>query len=373
MNKIHRLLLLLSCLFVLASCNGDLPDNKPEEQPVSKKEQVDEQEAAEKKLIPLALEENSFQRVIDWIDNDRVLILSKSDNENQLIDYNIFSGEQKQLFSDEEVIVDAKISPDRQRILVHSSPLTYSASMTVIDLDGNVIFQEEIDSYELAFEWNGDNTDLLFVTSFAEDWTFVTLLADLSEGTLSAVESPQPFIKWHTENSFLFQDWPEESISLTAPLYSRNLYSKDKVLVEEETIHFNTISPYILSISMDEVTKGNAVYQFITEEGTIASSTEQPLLSSYSNWMIPYYDKIDSEHALVSFAAGESMSEDTYQGTFTLEKWDLKTGQREVILSGIQNEPLQCSPSGDYCLTGYDLRQAVDLRTKETEDIITVK
>ncbi|WP_113930849.1 hypothetical protein [Bacillus sp. P14.5] len=333
----------------------------------------DQKEAEKKELKPLKLEETSFQRVIDWIDSDRVIILSKSGNENQLLDYNIFSGEQNIIYSDEEVIVDAKISPDRQRILIHSAPLTYSASMTIIDLNGDVIFEKDIESYEVAFEWNDRNPDLLFISRFAEDWTFEVMLADLSQGTVSSVDSPQPFIKWVNESSFLYQEWPEESISLTAPLYSRNLYSEEKVLVEEETIHFDTLPPYILSISIDEGTEGKAVYQFITEEGTIASSLEQPLLSSYSNWVVPYYDKIDSERTFVSLTAGESIPEDSYQGTFTLEKWNMKTGQREQILHGLPNEPLECSPSGDYCLTGYELKQAVDLKNKEAADLVIIK
>ncbi|MGF2617068.1 hypothetical protein FZC84_04360 [Rossellomorea vietnamensis] len=375
MKKTYKLFLLLSCLFLLASCSGETPkSNKPEEKPVSENEQVKDQKEAEKKeLKPLELEETSFQRVIDWIDSDRVIILSNSGNENQLLDYNIFSGEQNIIYSDEEVIVDAKISPDRQRILIHSAPLTYSASMTIIDLNGDVIFEKDIESYEVAFEWNDRNPDLLFISSFAEDWTFEVMLADLSQGSVSSVDSPQPFIKWVNESSFLYQEWPEESISLTAPLYSRNLYSEEKVLVEEETIHFDTLPPYILSISIDEGTEGKAVYQFITEEGTIASSLEQPLLSSYSNWVVPYYDKIDSERTFVSLTAGESMPEDSYQGTFTLEKWNMKTGQREQILHGLPNEPLECSPSGDYCLTGYELKQAVDLKNKEAADLVIIK
>ncbi|MGM0844259.1 MAG: hypothetical protein ACQEUT_04710 [Bacillota bacterium] len=375
MNKIHKLFFILSCLFLLTSCTGNAPENsKPEEQSVpEKKPETDQQEVAERELVPLVMKENSFQRVLDWIDSDRILVLSKSDNENQLIDYNIFTGEKNVLYKDEEFIVDAKLSPDRQSVLIHSSPLTYSASMTIINLTGDVLFEKDIDSYEIVYDWNDHNTDLIFITSFAEDWTFETKLADISEETVTEVKSSQPFIKWHTEDSFLFQDWPEESISLAAPLYSRSLNTEEIVLVEEQIVHFETFGSYILSISMDAETEGKAMYKFITEEGAIVSTTSQPLLSSYSNWVIPYYDKIDSKESFVSLTAAESLPQDTYKGTFTLEEWNIKTGQREEILSGLPNAPLECSPDGSYCLTGYELKLAVDMNSKEKAEVIILE
>ncbi|WP_421379817.1 hypothetical protein ACOJQI_16360 [Bacillus salacetis] len=374
MNRVHKLFFVLSCLFLLASCNGNTPEDNEHVHPVPEKEQEPDQSVVtEKKLTPLRMKETAFLRVIDWIDSERVLILSKAEGGNQLLEYNIFNGDQKVIYTDAEYIVDVYMGPDRKKILVHTAPLTYSASATVIDLTGKVLFQKEIESYEVAFEWNEHNTDLLFITSFAEDWSFETMLADISENTLTVVETPQPFIKWHLENSFLYQAWPEENISLTAPLYSQNLYSEDRALVEENTIHFDSMNPYILSISMADETEGEGIYEFITKDGMIASTFAQPLLSSYSNWLIPYYDKIDFEDEFVSLTASESVPADTYQESFSLERWNLETGKREEILPGLENEPLQCSPEGDYCLTGYELKTAVDLNNKEATDLIIIE
>jgi hypothetical protein len=374
LNKIQKLFFILPCLFLLISCSGNSPETDEPAQPVPSKEQEPEQsQAAEKEIIPLRMKENDFIRVIDWIDSERVLILSKAVGENQLLEYNIFSGDQKVLYTDTEFVVDVFMGPDRKKILVHTAPLTYSASATVIDLNGEVLFQKEIDSYEVAFEWSEKNTDLLFITSFSEDWSFATMLADISENTLTAVESPQPFIKWHLENSFLYQAWPEESISLTAPLYSQNLFSEDKVLVEEDTVHFDSLDPYVLSVSMADEPDGTGIYAFISKEGTIVSTFAQPLLSGYSNWLIPYYDKIDSEDVFVSLSASETVPADTYQGTFTLERWDIESGNREEIMPGLENEPLQCSPAGEYCLTGFELKTVVNLNTKEAADLIIIE
>ncbi|RIW31065.1 hypothetical protein D3H55_15770 [Bacillus salacetis] len=370
MKKVNRLFFILICFFLLASCSGNLPENNGNEQSESAEEQPVGQE---KEILPLIMKEDAFIKVIDWIDSEKILILSKGENGNQLLQYNLFTGDQKVLYEDPEYIVDAQVGPDRNRILVHTAPLTYSAAVTVIDLNGKVLFQESIESYEIAFEWNEDNADLLFITSFAEDWSFKTMLADISKDTLNEVAAPQPFIKWQNDNSFLYQDWPEESISLSAPLYSRNLYSEESALVQEGTIHFDSMTPYILSVSLAEGTEGTGIYEFITKDGTISSSFSQPLLSSYSNWVIPYYDKIDTEAEFVSLSAVKSVPADTYQDKFTLERWNIKTGEREELMTGMENQPLQCSPNGEYCLTGYELKTAVDLSSKEAKDVIILE
>ncbi|WP_409251349.1 hypothetical protein V1502_14515 [Bacillus sp. SCS-153A] len=375
MNNIRKLFFICSCFFLLASCSGETHETNEPVQPDSDSELESDEHplVTEKVLKPLNIKENSFMRVIDWIDSENVLILSKGEDGNQLIGYNIFTGDQRIIYSSPEFIVEAQLGPDRKKLLVHTAPLTYSATAVVIDLEGEVLFQKDIDSYEIAFEWNEGNSDLLFITSFSEDWSFNTLLANISEGTLTEVNAEQPFIKWHQENSFLYQEWPEDSISLTAPLYSQNLYSEERTLVERETLLFDTMNPYILSITMSNEVDGSGVYKFITEEGTIASTFMTPLLSSYSNWMIPYYDKIDTEGTFVSLTASESMPADTYNGKFTLERWNIETGQREEILAGFDNEPLQCSPEGDYCLTGYELKTAVDLTNKEAVELIIIE
>jgi hypothetical protein len=373
MKKEHMLFFILLCTLLLASCSGNAPENDKHDKPKIEEQVAEQPVVKEKELLPLTMKENAFIKVIDWIDSERVLIISKGEDENQLLQYNVFTGEQKVVYKDPEYIVDVQLDPDRNRILIHTAPLTYSAAVTIIDMNGEVLFQEDIDSYETALEWNDYNTDLLLITSFAEDWSFKTLLADIANDTVSEVSSPQPFIKWHQENSFLYQDWPEESIDLSAPLYSQNIYSKERVLVEEGTIHFDSVNPYILSISSKGGTEGTGVYEFITEEGTISSTFSQPLLSSYSNWLIPYYDKIDSEAVLISLTAEKSVPADTYKDKFTLERWNIETGDREEILTGIENEPLQCSPDGAYCLTGYELKTAVDMRKKEAKDLIIIK
>ncbi|WP_456274051.1 YqgU-like beta propeller domain-containing protein [Bacillus sp. AK031] len=374
MKSVQSFILMLLCLLLLASCNGNSPDENTPYKPGPEVEQEPQApEVREKELTPLHIEESAFFRALDWLDNDQVLLLTKENDENQLSAYNIYNGEKEILYTDNEYIVDAKISPDRNRILIHTAPLTYSATVTIIDLEGEVLFQEDIDSYEVSFEWNGINSDLLFITSFSEDWTYTTNLANVSEGTLTEVDSPQPFVKWHSENSFLYQDWPEDSISLTAPLYSQNIFSGEQSLIEEDTVHFNTMEPFILSVSMNEEAEGEGIYQFITEEGTIASDFSQPLLSSYSNWLIPYYDKIDDENTAVTLTASASGPADAYQDKFTLERWNIETGEREEIMTGLDNEPLQCSPSGEYCLIGYELKKAVDLSSKEAAGLIIVE
>ena len=374
MKAVLHILVIFAFLFLMSSCSGNSPeDTSPDNPETDIEQQPEKPPVKENALKPLNIEESSFLRVIDWIDSESVLILKKGKEGNELMVYNIFTGDQQVIYTDTEYIVDAKISPEREKILIHTAPLTYSATVTIIDLNGDVLYQRDVESYEITFEWNEYNTDLLFITSFSEDWTYQTLLADISEDTLTEVDSPQPFIQWDGESSFLYQDWPVENISLSAPLYSQNIFSGEKVLVEEGTVHFRSALPYILAISMSEEGEGEGNYEFITEEGTIASVFNQPLLSSYSNWLIPYYDMIEGAGVFITLAASESMPADAYHQKFTLERWDIETGKHEEILTGMDNEPIQCSPSGKYCLAGLELKKAVDLSTKEAKDLIIVE
>ena len=302
-----------------------------------------------------------FIENIDWVSESEILTVKQEENHTALYLYDVFEGSSKKIYETSSYVLSA-VSPNREKIIIHSAPTTYSAELSIIDLDGTILFQDEIPSYELTFSWSKFDENQLLVTSFAEDWSFQVFVLDLQSKSMNVLEIEQPFLQWRSDVAVLFQDWNEEDISVSAPLISKNILDNDESMVVETSIHFNVFNKHVLAVvPTDEEEK--FTYQFITDEGKVDSHFKVNLLSRYSDWLIPYYDMIEDKNQLLTFVANEPGVFDTYNGTFSLKSWNAKTGEKTILFEELPLEPIKCSPTGSYCLYGNQLEKIIDLKS----------
>ena len=68
--------------------------------------------------------------------------------------------------------------------------------------------------------------------------------------------------------------------------------------------------------------------------------------------------------------AKEQGEADIYDSGFDLVRFHLDSGKEEVIFTGIVNEPLSCSPSGEMFMYGYQFEKVLNIETKEIIDLV---
>ncbi|OAT84228.1 hypothetical protein A6P54_02740 [Bacillus sp. MKU004] len=347
------IILLLGSLIMLAGCQSKITDA-----PQTGEQNPQKQEPL--KVIGKSISSDTFIENIDWLSDREILTVIEEKGEAALYITDVFKGDKEKLAEIPSSYVRSMVSPDKSKILIHSAPATYSAMITIIDLDGKEIYRNEIPSSELTYVWNAFNTDKLLITSFAEDWSFEVFELDLNSPELRLLDVEEPFLKWNSEVSVLYQDWNSEEISISAPLMAQNILDGKKETIDTASVHFERFPHSLLSVHDNENKDDRFMYQFINENGEILSEFQATLLSRYSDWFIPFYDMIDNNDEMITFKANEAGSYDTYSGTFSLEKWNVTDGSEETLMTGLAAEPLQCSPAGTHCLYGNQLEKIID-------------
>jgi hypothetical protein len=315
-----------------------------------------------KNIKESSISSKTFKENVDWISDSEVLTVKENEGKTALYITDVYTGESEKVYDIPLSYVHSMVSPDRDKILIHSAPATYTAKITIIDLNGKELYNGEIPSYELSYEWNEFDTNKLLITSFAEDWSFDVFELDLKDPELQKVDVQQPFLKWNSDVSVLYQDWDNDRLSVSAPLVSKNLLDAKKETIDSSSIHFERFPGFLLSVHSDEEAEPAFSYQFINDSGEVLSQFETHLLSRYSDWFIPYYDMIDKKDELITFQADNAGSFDTYTGAFSMKRWDVPEGSAETLFENLPLEPIQCSPQGLYCLYGNQLEKVIDLK-----------
>jgi hypothetical protein len=323
-------------------------------------------------VIPIKLGvQEEFSKASGWLSNTEILYISnKNESSSILYSYSLITGQSTMLYKSGQPIITAEISPKKDKVMIHSSA-SEEGVLTVIDLSGKELYSGKIESYELTFEWNPFNDDLLIVSAFTEEWDFNTYLLDLKENSLKELQLPEPFVRWISEDMLVYQQWDENEISLKAPLKSFSISGNHSKTLLEDVYQFDSLGKYLLTIEVAEgENPGLGLYTFTREGIHSAGSLTAPLLTSFSGWVVPFYDLMDDGKAFMYLRAKEQGEADLYEGGFDLMKYQFGEDKEEMVFSELANEPLSCSPSGEMCLYGFQLERVMNIDTKEIIELV---
>jgi hypothetical protein len=323
-------------------------------------------------VIPIKLGvQEEFSKASGWLSNTEILYISNiSESSSILYSYSLITGQSTMLYKSGQPIITAEVSPKKDKVLIHSSA-SEEGVLTVIDLSGKELYSGKIESYELTFEWNPFNDDLLIVSAFTEEWDFNTYLLDLKGNSLKELQLPEPFVRWISEDVLVYQQWDENEISLKAPLKSFSINGNHSKTLFEDVYQFDSLGKYLLTIEVDEgENPGLGLYTFTREGIHSAGSLTAPLLTSFSGWVVPFYDLMDDGKAFMYLRAKEQGEADLYEGGFDLMKYQLGEKEEELVFSDLENEPLSCSPFGEMCLYGFQLERVMNINTKEIIELV---
>lgn len=323
-------------------------------------------------VIPIQDNKNEeFNKASGWLNNTEILYISNSiENTSVLYSYNLLTGQAELLFQSSLPIITAEISPKKDKIMIHSSA-SAEGVLTVINLSGKELYSGKMESYELIFEWNPFNDDLLIVSAFTEEWDFSTFLLDLKQNSLKSIQLPEPFVKWISEDMLVYQQWGKNELALNAPLKSFSLSGNPSRTLFENVYQFDSIGNYLLTIEAgEESTSGMGLYSFTKNGVQKATSFPVPLLTDFSGWIVPFYDSTEDGEVFLYLRAKRQGEADLYADGFELVRYHVEDKKEEIIFSELANEPLSCSPSGEMCLYGFQLEKVLNMATREINQLI---
>lgn len=356
-QKLHTSFFIIFFLFLIASILSGCHQQKSNQSPKQK-------ELYTNQLIPLTVNEKQFEKIVGWLNNKTIVYIKHLKEESYVYSYQLETGASSLLFKCNDAIKNVIISPDRKKILVQTAPSTYLAKLYLMDSKGKKLFSKEVKSYDLSYDWNENDPNILAISVFYEDWTFDVFTLDVNDVSLTKHHFSDPFIKWFGKDEVLFQKWDKRADQVDAPLvsYPMNNPKGQKILLNN-IYQFDTFGDFLLTITLDP--KENATYHFYNKSMDEQSSFQVPQFSQFKDGLIPYHDFEMKENTFITFVPSENESVDLDEDHFKLVQYNTLKKAENVVFNQLPNEPLSCSPNGKVCLYGFQFEKLVDLQNKK--------
>lgn len=323
-----------------------------------------------KKVVPISEFKGSFNAVVGWLTDDTILYITNENSGSNLYSYQLTTGVSSLFYKSDYPIVSTKISPQREKILIHTAPSSYQAEIIITDIDGKTLTEAKVDSFELEAVWNHGNEEEVLISAFKEDWSFTIYILNIKADRLAEVDLLQPFVFWPTKDELLYLNWEKDRPSLNAPLVRRNLLSGNEETLMTSVHHVDISNDYILAISTENDDSSQSTYHILNREYEQVASFETEHLSAYSGWLVPFYDIIDDEKRLMYLHPIRSGEADLYDDGFVLTEYSFEENKETTLIDQLGNEPISCSPNGTLCLYGYQFEKIIDLEEKEIINLI---
>jgi hypothetical protein len=320
--------------------------------------------------LPISIPEGEFYKLGGWLSETQVLYITNLEQTSSVFRYNLLSGKNELIYKSDHPIVNVQISPSKKYILIHSSPSSYEGVVTIIDTKGSEKLKKSLASHELVFEWNPYDESKVLVSKFNEDWTFQVLLLDINNSKTTELSLPQPFIKWMDKRDIAYINWDDNNPSLFAPLIVKGLENGIEKTVFPKVFQFSTFRDLLMTVSVDEQNQSMATYSFFDKEIKKLFTFSIPQLRKFSDWLVPFYDYNERMGQFITLSPLESGEVDSYSEGFQLLIYNPKKGSNKLIMEGLENEPINFSPSGDAILYGNRFEKIIDIKAKKIYELI---
>lgn len=314
--------------------------------------------------LPLKVPEGEFFKVFGWLSDDEIVFASNVSSGSNLYTYSLETGESKLILNTGHPIVTVSINPQKTRLMVHTSPSSYEAVVTVYDINGIELANQSFPSSELHVEWNPYEEDKLLVVAFNDDWSYKAFLMNAEDRKVEETGIPDPFVKWIGKDKYAYLEWNEESPEFFAPLVLRDVNGEKTTAPLGNLYHLETYKNLIMAISAAGTDLDKAIFTFYDTKLTQLFSFGLPQLGRFSGWLVPFMDFNDNKQEFTVFEPVKSGDADTYTEGFILASHALGGG-RKVLLEGAENQPIESSPNGEAFLYGYRFEKIIDAAGKK--------
>lgn len=353
-----KLLAVLGLVLIFATaCSKDNPIviEEDNEQPTVHAEEKPDQPIHIFKANP-----SVFHFVGDWLTDTKILYVEKNGNVYQVNYFDIETGESGFLYEDESFITDIIVHPTKEYILIHTSNQSDAAILKVLTTDGTVIHEMEIASTELSVNWNTVDPQKILITAFHEDWSFDIFVFDGHDENLFIANIDDPFPKWAGADQVASIVYAEHALDGGTLQFLNVSNNRITFSDSEDIVYFDAFGDRLFTAKAPV----NELFTFSISslDGTLISEWQMPAVSNYSEWVIPEVEWIDENHMLFKGAQKGGQLDEIGQA-FSLYTWTEEGNS--TVMEGMGAEPLKCSPSGKYCLSGYTSEDLIEKSTGE--------
>ncbi|MBU8905737.1 hypothetical protein [Desertibacillus haloalkaliphilus] len=312
----------------------------------------------------------SFIEISEWFDEHTVLYLKDEEGIARLLKHNVTNGDEQGFFQTEEAISNVTANHDYSYYAIETVTRDYDVSLYLIDRDGFIRYQIQELGEDYSVFWNPYQPEELVVVSFLPNWESQLYYVNVANGQISPIELDQTFIQWLDINRLGYLHWDQDEPSYFSSLFSYDMKTNQKVLVEEDILSFFSFPNHnYLIIDVDSIDELMSTYTFFKENETIRQ-IEVPILNTYSEqWWVPYFtfDQMNSIfYYLRPFYSGNYVD---YEDGFELVALDIRSGDEEVIIEVENDAPLKLSPDGESMLYGYQYEHLIDLNGNQMVDL----
>ena len=359
--------LLLLFLLVFVGCEKEKSSISQPPVNQNKKVEINSQILTARDLkenLPIPIEEGEFEKVYGWMDGRTIVYSTNIQNYSNVYAYNLAEGKNRLIKKVESSISSLHISPSGEYLLIRSPVSPTEMMISVIQKSGEELYSEKIEASDVAIEWNLYNEQRVLISTFTEDWQSQTFDLSIADKKRTEIEVSNPFSYWYGENGLIYLNWNPNDLSLFANVFTKDLSSQVEKEVLSSIFQMDTFKRSIMTIKIDQDPLSEASYHFYDQELKLIGSFKTPVLTRFSDWLIPYYDYNEKKNTFISFQPIENGEVSTYNQGFQLFKYELNRNEKKSIMEGLENEPLSCSPEGDICLYGYYFEKLIDLDRK---------
>lgn len=365
MKKVVGIMFIL--LLLLSACedsnNQDLDQNPSNINPIEEGGDGDSNDLMV--VHPVRVEQGVVLQFVDWITNEKVIMIQHQNEESTIYVYDIFTGEKNPLFVTKGYFQLVEVNSKRDQILIETSSKENEANLIVLDLNSRVMAKTTIPSSEIFLDWNKVNPSQILITGFKEDWTYQSYIWDIESSSVKPIETEQPFIEWIGEDHLQYLDWQEEQPSLLASLKAIDYSTNEEVATIPDLHYTDSYGYWFFTLSPSNHSESKVNYSLYDSNYNPIGSFDVFRLDRYSQWLIPYYDYVEDRNEFYYLQPLEGGEADLYEKGFVLTSYNIEQGKSEVLLDGLENLPLECSPDGSYCLYGHQLEKVIILDQKE--------
>ena len=171
----YVVLLLISTFLLLAACEPaeDLQDHANKNPNLQEQISIDALSLNEQ-------EAGKMEAIYGWLSSDTILYSKRLKDEelSQLMTWNLKTNEHKVFYNPTAPISTVSISPSKSYVLV-STTLKEKVQNNILNANGNPVYSVSLSAYDVTYEWNVYQEDVLFLSTFFEDWTYNSYIVNV--------------------------------------------------------------------------------------------------------------------------------------------------------------------------------------------------
>lgn len=343
------ILLLFGLLIALSGCSPE--EQEPTDVIPTPEENVSgSTDEGIKEWVAYHADPQTFYQTYGWLSDSEILIAEIEEGDYILRNYNLRTGEKKDIYKESMMVIDTKIHSSKDYIALHVSDSPASAIIKIIEPSGATVGEVKIDSSEVYMDWNDSDASLMMITAFYEDWTFDTFVFDIEAGELKLFESQDPFVKWLDADTLLSLQWMDHALSGGQIMEIDWRTGETRLTDFENVVYFDAYGGKLLTVYPHEENK-EMHYTIVGREGDSIAEWTAPALSNYSQWFIPEVQWLSDGTLITLLPVNDGLIDET-SPEFQFVK--VNGNGVERLDGSVEEAAFNCSPDGSLCLSGYE-------------------